>query len=269
MKTFFKWTIKLLVFSIFVVSSLFVFAWSLPSSVTWTLDRFVDRMTLRRSDLSHEQQQAKHQTMIAFLNKALPQVSEDKQPIALYLKSAFQQNLSELDTPTAPSEGSYSIPNVDMQAVRDAWLGWHNEARARKWLYVYKWSPELEITAHNWSVYLASLNASTHKRKASDWYYNYTSILEWFNNQWVYFVGNWTSFTENIAYQYYSCNSADCTQNLISAIKKWFDFFMSEESYNWAHYRGIMHGSFTRLGMGIAFIGKRYWIVTHYSKEIK
>jgi hypothetical protein len=67
---------------------------------------------------------------------------------------------------------------------------------------------------------MADLNYSTHKRESSDGYYNYDSILNWFNGLGINFDYKLTAFTENIAYNYYSCNKSDCTQDMITALKK-------------------------------------------------
>lgn len=106
------------------------------------------------------------------------------------------------------------------------------------------------MTAHNRATYLASINSSTHKRLSTDGYYNYNSIKDRFAAQGVYFdESGGTAFTENIAYQYYSCSKDDCTQELINALQKGFDFFMSEASWNGPHYRGVMNTYYTNLGM--------------------
>lgn len=209
------------------------------------------------------------------LDYAEDHITTDKRPIATYIKTVFQGKFAEFQTQESATPAwnrydSYNIPNVDLQQVRDAWLSRHNTARANKWRYSYTWNSELERSAHIWATYLASINSSTHKRKASDNYYNYQSIKTWFADQGITFdESQGTAFTENIAYQYYSCSSTDCTQNLISAIRKWFDFFMWEASRNWPHYRGIMSKNFTEMGMWVAFVGKRYWIVTHYAVKVK
>lgn len=241
---------------------------SLPSNVTITLDRVVESMCDQRSYLSVSEKREKYTQVVDFLGKIEGRLNTSQRAVASYIQPAFSQKLADLATGGTNGDDVYTIPNVDMSEVRKAWLDWHNAARAAKWLPALQWDTALEGTAHNWSTYLASINASTHKRKSTDGYYNYNSIQEWFAEQGVYFLdGPGSSFTENIAYQYYSCSKSDCTQDMINAIKKGFDFFMSEASRNGPHYRGVMSQYFTHMGAGIAIVGKRYYIVTHYGRR--
>jgi len=241
-----------------------VSAVALPNSLTNALDRIVASMSDYWSVLPHAQKIEKYQWVIVFLDKVKPQVASTKIPVLEYIQSQFQQKIENNQFT------ENSIPNVDLEQVRQTWTRRHNEARAKKWLPAYKYHNALEHTAFVRAKYLASINASTHKRLPSDNYYNYTSIKNRFASFGIYFdESRWTAFSENIAYQYYSCNKSDCTQDLINAIKKWFDFFMSEASYNGAHYRAIMHPYFTEMGLWIGFVGKRYYIVTHYGHKIQ
>ncbi len=127
----------------------------------------------------------------------------------------------------------------------------------------------MNFSSLEWAQKLAKQNYSTHKRLSSDWHYNYTSILNWFGDLWIKFDYNWTAFSENIAYQYYSCTKSDCTQDIINAIKKWYNFFLSEKPYNWPHYRAIAHPYFDEIWVGVALVGKRYWVVSHYGINVK
>jgi hypothetical protein len=85
---------------------------------------------------------------------------------------------------------------------------------------------------------------------------------------WITFDYNKTAFTENIAYQYYVCNKSDCTQDMINALKKWFDFFMKEKSDKGSHYRAIVHEYFDQLWFWVATNWKYYWVVTHYGINV-
>lgn len=254
-----------------------VFATTLPSTVTHTLDRVVDSMSNARKNLPSNDQRVKYSQVVDFLNKIENHLNTTQKLIANYIADAFSQKLADYANWTIPSsseslgESTYQIANVDMDKARQARQTWHNDARASKWLPAYKRDTQLESTAHNRATVLATRNLidhSSHKRDLSDAYYDYSKILARFNNLWVYFdESQGTAFAENVAYQYYSCNKSDCTQDLINAIKKGREFFMSEASYNGPHYRWIMSSNFTTMWMWIAFVWKRYWIVTHYGRR--
>lgn len=171
------------------------------------------------------------------------------------------------------STGENYIPKVDFAKVQQARLDRHNKERTSLGKTGYTINAKLNTTGKDWAEHLASLNYSTHKRKSTDGYYNYSSIKDWF---WTYKISfpkekKWAAnFTENIAYQYYTCNKDDCTQDLINALKKGFAFFMSEKSKKWKpHYNAIISPYFTQIGMGIGFVGKKYFVVTHYVTKIE
>lgn len=165
----------------------------------------------------------------------------------------------------------YTPTNVDMQKVKEARLSRHNDERQKLWLYTYTWSIKLDSSAQKRAEYLAQINKATHKRLKSDWYYNYNSIKSRFSWQNIIFPKekSWiANFTENLAYQYYKCNKADCTQDLISALKKWFNFFMSEKKYKGPHYRAVISKQFKVIGMWIGIVWNRYYVVTHYGTNL-
>ena len=223
------------------------------------------------SDLSQDEQLMKYTQVVDFLTKIDNRLNSQQKLVATYIKNLFIAKLGGASNDGEDETNvttTYEIPNVDMEAVNNAWLNRHNEARWWQGIYPYQRDEDLSMTAHNWATYLASINNSTHKRKSTDGYYNYNSIKEWFANQGVYFdESNGTAFTENIAYQYYYCDKDDCSQELINAIRKGFDFFMSEAGRNGPHYRWVMSPYYSKMWMGVAFVGKRYYIVTHYGKR--
>ncbi len=254
-----------------------VSAKSLPTTVTKTLDSVVSAMSEKRSSSSYDDQRAKYSQVVDFLNKISPRLDATQQLIAKYISNVFSQKLVEYAnnnfTDTTESLGPviYHIANVDIDQVRQARYNRHTTVRAKKGLPAYSRDPELEATAYHRATTLASRNLidhSSHKRNLKDRYYDYSKIKQWFADQWVSFdEDHGTAFAENVAYQYYSCNKADCTQEMITAIKKWRDFFMWEASYNWPHYRWIMSTNYNKMWMWIALVGKRYRIVTHYGRR--
>ncbi len=184
-----------------------------------------------------------------------------------YLLYLFEEKVEKLEEEIVTQDEL--ITNVDWDRVEKAWLEWHNAERRGLWLDEFKTSESLNFSSLEWAQKLARQNYSTHERKTSDNGYNYYSILNWFNWLWIDFDYNGTAFSENIAYQYYKCTKSDCTNEMINALKKGFDFWMSEKSYNWSHYRAIAHPYFEEVGFGVALVGKRYWVVSHYGINVE
>ena len=186
-----------------------------------------------------------------------------------YLLYLFNNKVNQLKQ--MPSSQNETIKNVDRSKVQDEILKWHNDERKSIWLSEYKINDKLNYTANIWAENLARLNkkSSTHTRNSGDWYYNYDKILSRFNNLWVTFDNKLTVFSESVAYQYYSCNKDDCTQEMISALKKWFNFWMSEKwrSYR-PHYNAISSNIFTDMWFGVWVSGKWYRVVVHYGVNV-
>lgn len=242
-------------------------AWAnnLPANVTSSMDDLVVSFEHYYKDLSTNQKIDKFDQLISLLEIMKSRISSSKIPVAEYLQEKLAERIEMRQVLWEMDEPVNQIANVNMDLVRETWLSWHNQDRANRWLAPYTWNNKLEYTASLWSNYLSKINTSTHIRNAWDGYYNYTSIKNRFANKWVVFnESKWTAFSENIAYQYYSCNKNDCTQDLIKQIRLWYDFFMWEASWNWPHFRAIVHPYFDEMGMWIGLVWKRYYIVTHY-----
>jgi len=166
-----------------------------------------------------------------------------------------------------------TIPNVDLAKVREVWLALHNEERTSKWLTPFAYSLDLERTASTWANHLATLRTVTHRRKSTDDYYSYASIKAWFINQWIVFssqeVAGQSLFTENIWWNMYKCTKTDCTDDFIKAIKKSRTFFMSEKGKSYKpHYNAIV-GNFSTIGLWVALVGNKYYLVSHYTQDLQ
>ena len=186
-----------------------------------------------------------------------------------YLWYLFENKIDELQEEIVTQ--NELISNVDWNKVQDAWVSWHNEERASLWLDPYKINESLNFSSLVWAQNLAELNYSTHARQSSDnWEYNYYSMLDRFNWLWIDFNYKLTAFSENIAYQYYSCNKSDCTSEMIAALKKWYNFFLNEKYKTYKlHYNAIIHPVFDEIGVWVALVGKRYWVVSHYGVNVE
>lgn len=180
---------------------------------------------------------------------------------------------SVLSSSTSPSSSWMIIPKVDLVKVREVWLNLHNAERATKWLTAFTYSSALEWTATTWANHLATLGKATHLRNSGDGYYSYNSIKSWFGDQWIVFAGKEKNgqalFTENLWRWYYTCKKTDCTDDFIKAIKTSRTFFMNEKGKSYRpHYNAIV-GNFSTLGLGVALVGKKYYLISHYTQVLK
>lgn len=167
---------------------------------------------------------------------------------------------------------SDNLPNIDIQKVRESILSWHNQERASLWRSAYKYSLDLEWSATTRANNLAVFGKikNLHARNASDWYYNYNSMTNWFSNLWITFwnAPKWaTSFSETVWRNVYKCDKSDCTQEIITAIKKtWNWLIMWEKASNGSHYKAAVMKHFTQMWVWIAIdkANNRYYLVIHY-----
>jgi len=164
-----------------------------------------------------------------------------------------------------------NITNIDKELVEKTWLDLHNTERQEIGQPAYTINTDLNNTAQNRASYLAKIWYSTHKRTSTDWYYSYDSIKGRFWDLWITFPKeqNWVaSFSENIAYQYLSCNKTDCTAEVIASLKKCFAFFMSEKYKSYKpHYKAVSSSYFKNMWYWIAKVGTKIFVVTHYSVD--
>lgn len=167
---------------------------------------------------------------------------------------------------------SDNFSNIDVQKVRNAILSWHNYERQSLWRNAYAYNLDLEWTATVWANKLANSHKTSnlHLRNPWDGYYNYNSMLDRFSGLWVKFpksINWWASFSETIGYNTYRCSKSDCTDDLITAIKKtWTWLILNEKASNGSHYKAAVMKYFTQMWVWIAIdkSNNRYYIVIHY-----
>jgi uncharacterized protein YkwD len=179
------------------------------------------------------------------------------------ISTKTETRTEEIKTPT--------LPWVDMQRVYSTWIGWYNETRTELGLVPYTYDNRLTVTASDWNrVFAEGKWQNHHRRNPGDTYYDYKKITAWFAERGVVgkVVGGATT-TENVGYGYYNCNSSDCTDTLIRAIRSTFDYYMSEKSYNGLHYKSIVQPNFRKIGLDIIVVPseKRYYLTVHYITE--
>ncbi|MCX6823321.1 MAG: CAP domain-containing protein [candidate division SR1 bacterium] len=160
--------------------------------------------------------------------------------------------------------------HVNFSKVQSAWLDWQNTERKKLGLATYTGNSILQSSAQDRAEALKDMGTVTHQRKASDGYYNYRSIKSRFGDHGVGFSDDsGTLFSESLGWGYYVCSKDDCTDSLIKAIKSTFTFFMNEKGkWSQPHYKAIISKDFTSVGLGIATIGKQYYLVSHYGRNI-
>ncbi len=160
------------------------------------------------------------------------------------------------------------IPNVDMEKVRAAWLGWINGSRTAAGLTPYVYNDQLIRTAFTWSETMAERDAASHQRPGQTAYYDYNLIMKWFQNLGMTFTNvHGYTYTENIGWWPYRCSADDCTDEMIATLRHTFDMFMAEKNKAYrAHYDSVMNAQFREVGMSIVVSasGKAY-NTTHYA----
>ncbi len=207
---------------------------------------------------------------------------------SLSMLNVFQHELMQEQTnsPTATASNKITInpstlnlphissnfSNIDVQKVRDAMLSWHNYERQSLWGNAYSYSLDLEWTATVRANKLATSGKTSnlHARNEWDGYYNYNSMLNRFSGLWIKFpksINWWASFSESVGYNTYRCSKSDCTEDLITAIKKtrtWL--ILKEKASNGSHYKAATMKYFTQMWIWIALDrnNNRYYIVLHY-----
>ncbi|QQS58824.1 S-layer homology domain-containing protein [Candidatus Peregrinibacteria bacterium] len=166
-----------------------------------------------------------------------------------------------------------TVANVDMNRIRETWLGWTNTARNKRGLKSYTLNNQLSRTATLWSEQAAQQGFISHKRAGQkEIYYDYWRMEEWFSNLGLTFFNNHrTTFTENIGWGPYRCSQADCTDELLGAIRTTFDFYMAEEGTgSTAHFESVVNPYFQEIGIGISVnpSGDTYFLTVHYGTTI-
>lgn len=170
-----------------------------------------------------------------------------------------------------------NIGNIDMARVEAAWLGWVNDLRAENGLAPYQANPKLSATAQEWAEFSRDRGYTTHGRPGDGCVgeknyvcYNYKVIDQWFKDRGVFATNiNRSTHTENVGYGSFKCTDGECTDEAIKAIRKTFDFFHREKSYNGVHYRTMVNKNFTEMGLGVAVKNGTYYLAAHYSTPLK
>lgn len=258
------------------------FAFCLFLGTTFALfsaDTFIAQLQNASATLSLSDKKAYYLKVYNNLSLLAIRNRNDADQFALYtsLKNYVHTQITNLWSITSSIVSTTSfgmtIPKVDLARVRTTWLALHNAERTTKSLTAFTYSSALEWTATTWAKHLADIGKATHVRQSTDGYYSYDSIKQRFIDQWIVFATKEKNgqplFTENLWRGYYTCKKTDCTDDFIKAIKTTRTFFMSEKGKtSKPHYNAIV-GNFSTIGLGIALIGNKYYLVTHYTQVLK
>ncbi|MFA6255943.1 MAG: CAP domain-containing protein [Candidatus Absconditabacterales bacterium] len=246
---------------------------------SFSADDFIAQFQTKQSTLSLAEKKTYYLQVYNNLSLLAVRNRSDAEQIKLYtsLREYVSTQIKNLGSSasylTSLSFSGMNISKVDLTKVRDVWLALHNIERSTKSLTSFTYSSALEGTASTWANHLAELGRTSHQRKNTDGYYSYNSIKTWFLDQGIVFAteekNGQSLFTENLGRGYYTCKKADCTEDFIKAIKTSRAFFIKEKGKSYRpHYNAIM-GDFSIIGLGVALVGSKYYLVSHYTQDLK
>jgi len=201
---------------------------------------------------------------LALFNLQVPAITFVERPVVNEMPV-----ITDIVTPIVAAENLPS--NIDMNKIRNAWLGWNNETRLALGLSEYSINSELNRSATLWSETSKERGYMDHKREGQTEYYDFYKIRDWFKSIGLEFEND--LFTENIAWGVYNCDETkpDCTQYLIDKIRYSYDYFIAEKGEDYSpHYDSIVNKYFKIIGLGIAIDEKahKYFLTVHYAKAI-
>lgn len=176
---------------------------------------------------------------------------------------AYSNDLSLVivETPSSPttdngiSNSTYQLGvvpvGVDLEELNNYWLNKINALRAESGLRQLVLDQRWVDTSTEWASYMGENDLMTHDRPDGK------TMHQWIDTKGLSFTdrysdGGWTGnyFTENIAWGYINDGTTASTKTVLDDT---LAFFLSEESYNGAHYRTIYHVDWNSVGMGLHF----------------
>lgn len=183
----------------------------------------------------------------------------------------MRQSAPKPQAAACASSEDWVTKNVDLQKVRETWLGWYNDERAKRGLPLYRIEPQLNRTAALWSARSAVKGIMEHKRDGTTAYYDYGAIKGWFQNLGLEFKNvKSITFTENIGRGPYTCkDERDCTQAFLKAIRYTFDYYLEEEGKTYRpHFNALVSPSFRMMGLGVVVKQGQYYLTVHFGTDI-
>ena len=206
-----------------------------------------------------------------FIEWHLQDEKESDQPLIIAVQEA-QKN-----TPTLreyPWSTASLVPgNFDEDLIEQTWIDRvNNEIRIPRWLKPISWEYRLRETARDRSLSLRAKGVADHKRFSYSGYYDYQVITDWFADRGVVFENrNRATSTENIGRARHTCEGDNCTDAVIKDIRRIYDYFASEESYNGVHWRTMIHPEFRVVGVSFAidYENDKVFAVMHYGTAVQ
>ena len=190
------------------------------------------------------------------------QLQWEQKEMIWYLLYLFRNKVSQLQQET--SSQNETIKNIDWEKVQEEILKWHNDERSKKWLTLYTLNSSLNYSASTRAQQIANevrKTGNTHLRKSTDRYYSTASIKNWFDDLWIYV----DTFSESNAYWYYKCTKSDCTQEILSILKKCFN----RTFLNAIHYPAVVSKIYDQIWIWVAKNGNWVWMTAHYGVNVK
>ncbi len=160
------------------------------------------------------------------------------------------------------------IPGVDLEEVRRVWLQWTNAVRAEQGAPALMEDRQLVRSATLWAVHGRDAGAISHTRPGQTSYYDYARMVQWFQGLGLTFRNvERITFTESIGWGTVRCQTGDCTERFLEAIRSTFDFYVAErDKQSRAHWNSLIQPRFEREGLGIAMNAEKgtYYLTVHY-----
>ena len=212
------------------------------------------------------------------INKLVAEVTQVADVVGEVVDDTNNESTSDITTPELViSEPSYSvdteIPHVDEDEVREYWRGLLNQERTLLGLDDYTYDRNLDNTAKIWSDLAVERGYIDHKVDSpGDSYYDYPKKEAWMKNNGVVCENvSRATFSESIAYNNYYCSdTSKCTDEIKKAVKRTYDFYMSEKGTDYdPHYRAIAHPLFETMWLGLSTVdlwngGYKMYLTNHY-----
>ncbi len=176
---------------------------------------------------------------------------------------------------TSPCQPFYEYNpkyTIDTKKVRDTWIAWYNKERSALGKPLLTEDINLDITSITWSKYAKKRGYIDHKRPGTTAYYDYKRILKWFSDFGLNFpLKGRASYGESIAWNRLVCEEKDCTNDLISTMKKAYNFFYNEKGSKYKpHYDMMINGNYKKIGLGIVIDEEndKMWLTTHLATDV-
>lgn len=201
----------------------------------------------------------KYEKVIKSFSKV--QLNWEQKEMIWYLLYLFENKANELKKNIITQ--SEVIQNVDWVEVQETILKWHNDERAKKWLNPYTLNTSLNYSALTRAQQIANETRKagrTHLRNSTDRYYSTDSIKDWFRNLWIHI----STFSESNAYWAYKCTKSDCTDEILSVLKKFFN----RTFLNSGHYPAVVSKAYDQIWVWVAKNGNWIRLTAHYGVNV-